>query len=394
MKVLYLGVYRDGTGWGSAAQDYILALDAADIEVVPRAIKLNNVDAEVPNRLLELEQNDDSDCDVVIQHILPHYMDYNGSFDKNIALYVTETSHCRNTAWPERINLMDEAWVPNQDMIQNAVASKICAPIHVIPHACDVSRYQKSYEPLDIGYIKDKFVFYYIGEVNRRKNIPALIKAFHVEFGIHEDVALVLKAHLPGKSVKDSESHLKFMCDGIKDGLKMYPNRSTYHNEVFISQRLTDEDIMRIHKTCDCFVSTSFGEAWCIPAFDAMAMGNTPICTRNGGPQDFLRGCGWLVDKRAEPCFGMTETFSEMYVGDENWDGISQSHLMSCMREAFENSKVRKQFSQAGIAKAYDYSHLAVGLQMKAVLENKDKALTATHPSTIHKHHSIRELIR
>ena len=44
MKVLYLGCYRDGTGWAHSAIDYILSLDAAGIEVVPRFIKLNDID--------------------------------------------------------------------------------------------------------------------------------------------------------------------------------------------------------------------------------------------------------------------------------------------------------------------------------------------------------------
>ena len=38
MKVLYIGHYKDGTGWGGAAIDNILALDAVGVKVVPRAI--------------------------------------------------------------------------------------------------------------------------------------------------------------------------------------------------------------------------------------------------------------------------------------------------------------------------------------------------------------------
>ena len=50
MKVLYLGYYRDGTGWAKAAQNYILALQSAGVDVVPRYVKLNDVDGEVPDR--------------------------------------------------------------------------------------------------------------------------------------------------------------------------------------------------------------------------------------------------------------------------------------------------------------------------------------------------------
>ncbi|SVE59243.1 uncharacterized protein METZ01_LOCUS512097, partial [marine metagenome] len=59
MKVLYIGNWRDGTGWGNAAQSYILSLDAADVDVVPRHIKLNERECEVPDRILKLEKKSD-----------------------------------------------------------------------------------------------------------------------------------------------------------------------------------------------------------------------------------------------------------------------------------------------------------------------------------------------
>ena len=60
MKVLYIGCYRDGTGWGNAAIDYILSLDAVGVDVVPRAIKLNNKQVELPSRIVELENKSSS----------------------------------------------------------------------------------------------------------------------------------------------------------------------------------------------------------------------------------------------------------------------------------------------------------------------------------------------
>ena len=119
MKVLYIGCYRDGTGWAKAAQNYILSLDTAGVEVVPRFIKLNDNDAEIPKRILDLEKNEHKNCDIVIQHVLPHQLSFNGNFEKNIALYVSETDHFQNTCWPERISLMDEAWVPNSFMAES-----------------------------------------------------------------------------------------------------------------------------------------------------------------------------------------------------------------------------------------------------------------------------------
>ena len=288
---------------------------------------------------------------------------------------------------------MDECWVPNNDMLENAKRSHICAPIHIVPHACDVYKYQVEYEPLQIDILKDKFVFYYIGEHNRRKNLLALIKAFHLEFECNENVALVLKAHIPEKSVAESEKHLKEMSDTIKDGLKLYPRRGMYHPEIFICQYLSDTDIMRLHATCDCFVSPTFGEAWGIPIFDAMAMGKTPICTSTGGPKDYLTDCGWLVDSNKESCFGMVDSFVEMYTGNEKWDRIDLEELRKTMRNAYTNPEDRLKKINSGINRAYEYSYENVGLHMKNILENKETPFFIDNKELIHQKHSIKELI-
>ena len=117
MKVLYIGCYRDGTGWGQAATDYILAMDSVGIDVVPRPLKLNGNQFPLPKRILELEEKDSSGCDICIQHTLPHLMEYSTKFEKNIALYSTETSNFIDSGWSRKINMMDEAWVVNNQMV-------------------------------------------------------------------------------------------------------------------------------------------------------------------------------------------------------------------------------------------------------------------------------------
>lgn len=388
MKVLYIGCYRDGTGWANAAQGYILSLDAAGIDVVPRFIKLNENHNKVPKRIAELEKKSSKNCDFVIQHVLPHQLKFNGNFEKNICLYVAETDHCKNNIWPERINLMDEAWVPNSFMATEFCKnSNILTPHRVVPHAFDISKYQQEYEPLQIPYLKDKFVFYYIGEISRRKNIGAILKAFHLEFGPEEDVEIVIKGHLPGASANESLSHLKELSHKIKEGLKIYPSEDLYHKELFICDYVSEEEIMQIHSTCDCFVSSSFGEAWGIPIFDAMSMGKTPICVEYGGPKDFLGNGGYFAESREDSCFGAVDTFEDMYVGNENWRSVDINSLRSCMRRAYTDKEERKNKASCGINNSYNYSYYNVGQKMKkSLLEEENEELFNTDNQIKNKH--------
>lgn len=394
MKVLYIGCYRDGTGWATAAINYILSLDAAEVEVVPRFVKLNEIDGQVPKRIAELEKNSDKNCDIVIQHVLPHHIDYNGMFEKNISLYVAETDNCKNTAWPERIGLMDEAWVPNNHLAKDfSRNSNIITKHFVIPHACDTSKYQKSYNKLDIAHLKNKFVFYYIGEITRRKNIGALLKAFHSEFSSNENVGIFIKGHLPGHSADESEAYLRDMSKKIKEGLKIYGDKSNYHQEVFVCDYLSDEQIFDIHNSFDCFVSSSFGEAWGIPIFDAMAMGKTPICCDNGGPKDFLKnGGGILTGCRKEPCFGVLDSFDDLYTSNENWYSIDINEMKKNMREIFENSEKREKISSLGVAAAYNYSYMDIGTLMKKTIEGKNTE-AFNEDNDLKSKHSIEKII-
>ena len=118
----------------------------------------------------------------------------------------------------------------------------------------------------------------------------------------------------------------------------------------------------------------SYGEAWCLPAFDAMAMGNTPICTNTGGMSDFLKdGGGVLVDGTLEPAFGMTETFEDLYTGREDCVSINVRSLQRAMRKIYylssnSDSKYLK-LQKQGREIAEKYCHTNIGTKIKEALD-------------------------
>jgi glycosyltransferase involved in cell wall biosynthesis len=381
MKVLYINNYKDGTGWANAGQQYILALDAAGVDVVPRHIKLNPAKCEVDERVLAMEKKDASGCDVVIQHVLPHFLDYRGEFDENIALYHTETDNIERCGWSDYINQMDRAIVSCRDSREASYDSNVAIQVHTIPVPCDPSKYSQRWDKIEFPELRGKFIFYFIGEITRRKNLVALLKAFHLEFEPDEPVGLLIKANYPGLSPADTSQKVVEMSRDVKKQLKKFKDINLYKGEVIVAQTLTNEQIMQIHAGCDCFVMPSFGEGWSIPAFDAMAMGNTPICTNQGGAADFLRchgkHAGWLVPGYREPCFGMADcAVPEIYTGMENWYNIDVIHLRKAMRQAFEDKEQRKEKAALGIDRAYDFSYEAVGHQLKEFLNGREASLS------------------
>lgn len=340
MKVLFISHMREASGWGQAARDIILAMDSVGIDIVARCVKLGINPPELPTRLLELESKDSEGCNVCIQHVLPHLMDYNGNFDKNIALYDTETDSFTYSSWPDKINSMDEAWVINQQMLESSIASGVKIPIKVVPHCSNLDKFKKDYPKLDIEPLIDEFTFYFIGDLTRRKNLVALIKAYHLEFSPNEQASLLIKAAKHNVSDADNIKEISEACNKIKEQLKLYPKPEDYKPEIIISERLSEDILASLHKTCDCFVAPSFGEAWCIPAFDALGFGNPVIANDVGGLSEFVNNRnGWLVSNTIEPVFGMKDTFHDIFTGRENWNNICVNDLRRCMREAYEDKE-------------------------------------------------------
>lgn len=368
---MYIGVYRDGTGWSQAAIDYILALDRIGVDVVCRPLKLNSAKPELPERILQLEAKSSAGCTHVIQHVLPHQMDYNGRFEKNIGLFASETTNFKASSWSDKLNCMDEVWVINRQQIAACKESGVERPIQVVPHACDTERFARSYAPLEqLKHLRAEgsFSFYFIGEFTKRKNLPALIRAFHTEFDLDEPVQLVLK----------TEPQVRELAKEVKAGLKL---RSTYKEETIVSDRLSNEGIMRLHAACDVMVMPSCGEAWSLGTFDAMALGKTPIAAPWAGIGSYLtEETGFPVSYHMVPVFGVGDSLDDLFTGNENWASIDVLDLRRKMRASFEQGSLRKDKAAKGIERAYDFSYEAVGALMKGLLDERvpDSVATTT----------------
>lgn len=302
----------------------------------------------------------------MIQHVLPHFMAYQAGM-RNIGLFVSETTHFRGSGWVDRLELMDEVWVANRQQVDACRASGLTKEPVVIPHAVDVSVYEQSYPVLPrLKPFKEAgdFLFYFVGEYVRRKNLASLLKAFHLEFDVDEPVQLVIKTGLPGMSPAECEKHVLGDHQKTVEGLKLAHAKTP----IVITERLSEQDVRSLHSTCDCLVSPSYGEAWGFPAMDAMGFGKVPVVTACGGFLDYIGPEeGFLVECREEPCFA-AESLPGLYQGDECWWSIDIEHLRRCMRSVYGNARLRESRAFHGVQRVYDFSLEAVGNLIKKAL--------------------------
>ena len=52
MKTLFIGHYKEGSGWSHAAINSLLAASSAGIDIVARNIKLTNYQPEIDKRII------------------------------------------------------------------------------------------------------------------------------------------------------------------------------------------------------------------------------------------------------------------------------------------------------------------------------------------------------
>ena len=367
MKVLFITHLREQSNWSETAIDYIMAMKDVGIDVVVRDVCVNPAyrTAKVPMGIIALEKKPIEGCDICIQNVLPHLVSYSASFKKNIAMFSVEASSLRESFWFKPLELMDEVWVNNNELRSNLIEDGIDSKVRFVPPPSSTDWLTSQSKLFD----DDTFKFYYIGDILEMNNLPSLLKCFHSEFSREEPVSLVIH---PTTAVPPEQrnSAVDSVSQQVKSSLRMYPNTEMYKKEAVINKDLSREGLLALHNTCDCFVSTSHGESWSRPAFEAMAFGNTPIVGNSMGNVDFITNSldtGVLVGGSYDICSNSTPSFPDLQTGKEVWFSVSESEFRRWMRHYYNNRE--KTNKSTGLERAKDFSYKNIGNIIKEILE-------------------------
>ena len=370
MKILYIGHYKENSGWSQAAIDYILSLDSAGLDIVCKNIKLTNNEYNIPERILELEQKDSKNIDYCIQHVLPHHLVATTKFKKNISYFVGETDTIKHLIWFESLASMDEVWVPNKSYVE-VLKKDGLENVKCLPHTFNLNKYKKEYPTLNLKEYNNYFKFYTISEISDRKNIDSIIRCYYSEFTADDNVLLILKVKQNGIGAEQINGYINQKIKDIRTNLRMYNNDDKYPAHLVIANDMTEDQLCSLHKTCDCFVGPSHGEAWSIPSFEAMCFGKTPICSNEGGPKDYIDlsipyyATGFLINGQYDICNHSNPAFRDIFSGREHWFVPNEQDIKSAMRYAFNNKNNVAIDKTAGINRAenYNYQNIANKIQ-------------------------------
>lgn len=174
----------------------------------------------------------------------------------------------------------DHVTMPTQAAIDMLVSGRDdlpAIPIEAVSNGIDLSRFMPTkpseaiYEKFKIP--KDHLIISYIGRLDSEKHVSVLIDAFnYVQASTKQPVHLLV---------------VGFGTDG--DRLENLVYQLDLHDKVTFTGRVTDEEIVELHKVGDIFCMPSPAELQCIAAMEAMASGKPVVAVDAGALRELCQ---------------------------------------------------------------------------------------------------------
>jgi len=228
--------------------------------------------------------------------------------------------------YAETFSLADEIWTPTH-FSRNAFISSGLDPskVHIITNGADPDLFSPIGEALRLQTNK-RFRFLFVGGTLYRKGIDILLESYSRAFTSKDDVCLV---------IKDLGVNSLYKGQTAQDLIRRFQNQEDMPEILYLEDELNEEQMAKLYRACDVFVSSYRGEGFSLPTLEAMSSGLPVIVTRGGATDDFAdEEVGWLIDaeKRAlKKVYGhQLEKAGFLLEPDKN-------HLQEIMREVYNS---------------------------------------------------------
>jgi len=276
-------------------------------------------------------QNGERDFATSIQVQLP--TEWQPICEKNIGVTAGTETDKASEEFNKACDSIDKVIVPSQHS-KNGFAEALSEKIEVINFPARNLRQKKT----DFEFSTD-FNFLSVAQLSPRKNVEQTIQAFVEEFQ-NEEVGLVLKLSVKSGSHIDRE----YVKERLETLLATLPQERKCKIHL-LHGTLSDEEMVSLYKNknISAYVSTSHGEGYGLPVFEAAQHGVPVITTNWGGVKDFS------ADKFVELEYELKniedyQVWEGVLEKESSWVFPKTSSVRSQMREVYNNlSKYKKQ---------------------------------------------------
>lgn len=376
MKILYVGPFKDFSGYSTAARGYLNALNSVGTNLAARAVKYDySENPYVPTAVeKELLTKPLDDIDIVLQHTTPNELRFNTT-KPIISITTFEGTHIPNY-WVENLNKTKAVITFCDFTVRVFKDCGVKVPVYKVPHTFDLSKYKNyNLQPLianqDPNLLKDRHVFYNISQLSTKKGIDLLLRAYFRAFAkpdLKDRVVLVLKTYINmgySDPAQERDQIIGFI-NNIKAGMRIPADQLP--KVVLLCGKMPANDINRLHISCDTYINSSICEGFNIPAFEAACYGNNLITTVWDAASEYahLTDNSFIVKHIPSPMFGISHPDPELYTSKNLVGTPDLLSLEDEMFNAFNKGKVIDRKVPEGFGK-FDYS--VIGPQMLDIIK-------------------------
>ena len=239
------------------------------------------------------EQGEDVKFDMSVQVTIPN--EWEDIADVNVGVTAGIETTKTSPVWLERGNIMDRIITVSKHSADvykgttydgtNAETGEemrlsLNTPVDVVNYPV---KFYETIDALDLG-MSTKFNFLSIQQWSPRKNVPQLVQAFIEQFRENEDVGLVLKASLMKNCVLDRRATVR----SIQSQISQYGDHKC---KIYLLHGcMSEQEINSLytHPNLHAYVSTTHGEGYGLPIFEAAYNGMPVLAPDWSGQLDFL----------------------------------------------------------------------------------------------------------
>ncbi|MFZ5595898.1 MAG: glycosyltransferase family 4 protein [Bacillota bacterium] len=339
MQVVWKGPFFDITGYGAVARGYVDSLDRMGVNIrviIERRGFPGLIPAGLRERIYRLAQRpaEKPSRTVFIRHSIPDRFERMGSFSMGVTAWETDRIH---PLWRDWCNAMDAVGVPSRMNVESFIAGGLNRPVELLRYGIDQSFLNPGAvhdDPL-AGRNAPPFRFLSVFDWVYRKGYDVLFRAFWEEFNRGDGVCLVIKTGHGSFNAGTGESILGEMK---RLGEKIGP-RGNAAPVFFFAGNTDTESLIRLYKSCHCFVLPSRGEGAGLPLLEAGALGMPVISTGWGGQTDFLdEDNSFPVEYTLSPV--PIQRHCPYYQPDQLWAEPDPDDLRKKMRWVLENHRL------------------------------------------------------
>lgn len=348
LECCFCGPLMSYSGFSKMNRNIVFGLSNRNVKVkVEDASDSFEINEATQNMIKELECTEISPKSPKIYSMtVPSEVTYTG---RKIAYTMIESSSLHKD-YCNKLNLMDELWVPSNFGKQLMQKSNIHPPIYVMPLGVDIGRYKPNCGIMNFGSAMRDFKFLCIARYSYRKGFDIMLRAFLEEFSGEENVSLLMATNpirvMAGKMGNDAIiedfNNIKGLVNKKEEE---FPHVALY------SKPINERDVPKIYNSCNAFCLISRGEGFSLTVLEAAACGLPVIASNVTAHTDFLKqDNSFLVEPDGELQAKVNGNMSNMaklchfYDGQTfpNFSETGVTQTREHMRYIFENYKEAK----------------------------------------------------